>query len=232
VAPQPSEESTPAGPFHRWPLGRGFERFYCFLGGETNQSYPDLVEDNRSVDQPRLPDEVYNLSEDLADQAIRMILDAHVNAPEKPFFLYYATGCGHAPHHVAKEWADRYAGKFDAGWDAYREEVFARQKALGILPADAQLSAHDPDVPEWDSLSKEEQRLYARFMEVYAGFVSFTDHHFGRIVDTLESISEPDNTLIMVLSDNGALAEGLFLGGGVIATGEMGLDVMEGSQVC
>ncbi len=204
----PSEENTAAGPFHRWPLGRGFERFYGFLGGETNQWYPDLTEDNRSVDQPKPPEEGYHLSEDLADQAIRMILDAHVNAPEKPFFLYYATGAAHAPHHVAKEWADRYAGRFDAGWEVYRETVFARQKELGIVPAHAELPMRDPDVPEWDSLSADQQRLYARFMEVYAGFVSFTDHHFGRILDALERIGELDNTVIMVLSDNGASAEG------------------------
>ena len=121
----PSEENTPAGPFHRWPLGRGFERFYGFLGGETNQWYPDLTQDNSSVTQPRTPEEGYHLSEDLADHAIKLILDAHVNAPEKPFFMYYAPGAAHAPHHVPKEWADRYRGKFDAGWDAYRETVFA-----------------------------------------------------------------------------------------------------------
>ena len=204
----PSEDNTPAGPFHRWPLGRGFERFYGFLGGETNQWYPDLTEDNRAVEPPGRPEDGYHLSEDLADQAIRMILDAHVNAPEKPFFLYYATGCAHAPHHVAKEWADRYAGRFDDGWDAYREKVFARQKELGLLPDHAELPTRDPDVPVWESLSVEEKRLYARFMEVYAGFVSFTDHHFGRILDTLEQIGELDNTIIMVLSDNGASAEG------------------------
>jgi arylsulfatase A-like enzyme len=204
----PSEENTQAGPFHRWPLGRGFERFYGFLGGETNQWYPDLVEDNRPIEPPRTPEEGYHLSEDLADQAIRMILDAHVNAPEKPFFMYYATGCGHAPHHVAKEWADKYAGVFDDGWDAYRERVFARQKELGIVPAHAELPPHDPDVPAWETLSADERRLYARFMEVYAGFVSFTDHHFGRILDTLEEIGELENTLVMVISDNGASAEG------------------------
>ena len=204
----PSEENTAAGPFHRWPVGRGFERFYGFLGGETNQWYPDLTEDNKAVEPPKSPEEGYHLSEDLADQAIRMILDAHVNAPEKPFFMYYATGCAHAPHHVAKEWADRYAGRFDEGWDAYRERVFARQKELGIVPEYAELPPRDPDVPEWGSLSVEERRLYARFMEVYAGFVSFTDHHFGRILDTLEEIGELDNTIIMVLSDNGASAEG------------------------
>ena len=204
----PSEDNTPAGPFHRWPLGRGFERFYGFLGGETNQWYPDLTQDNGSVRQPSLPEDGYHLSEDLADQAIQFILDAHVNAPEKPFFMYYATGAAHAPHHVPKEWADRYAGKFDMGWDAYRETVFARQKEIGLLAADAELSRHDPDVPEWDSLNADERRLYARMMEVFAGFLSHADHHFGRILDTLEQIGELDNTLIMVISDNGASAEG------------------------
>ncbi len=204
----PSEENTAAGPFHRWPLGRGFERFYGFLGGETNQWYPDLVEDNRSVDAPSLPEDGYHLSSDLADQAIRMILDAHVNAPDKPFFLYYATGCGHAPHHVPTEWADRYAGRFDEGWDHYREQVLERQKELGLIPEDAELSPRDPDVPEWDALDEDARRLYARFMEVYAGFVSYTDHHFGRILDTLQEIGELDNTIIMILSDNGASAEG------------------------
>jgi arylsulfatase A-like enzyme len=204
----PSEENTPAGPLHRWPLGRGFERFYGFLGGETNQWYPDLTVDNASTQQPRSPEEGYHLSEDLTDQAIKCVIDAHVTAPEKPFFMYYAPGCAHAPHHAPREWADRYAGKFDDGWDAYRETVFARQKAIGLLPADAQLSPRDPDVPEWSSLSDDERRLYARMMEVYAGFVSHCDHHFGRLLDTLEQIGELDNTLIMVISDNGASAEG------------------------
>ena len=204
----PSEENTAAGPYHRWPLGRGFERYYGFLGGETNQWYPELTEDNKSIEQPALPEDGYHLSADLADQAIAMILNAHVNAPEKPFFMYYATGAGHAPHHVFKEWADRYQGKFDDGWDAYRETVFARQKEIGLLPGHVTLPERDPDVPEWDSLAGEEQRLYARMMEVYAGFVSYTDHHFGRILDTLEGIGELDNTLIMIVSDNGASAEG------------------------
>jgi arylsulfatase A-like enzyme len=204
----PSEENTPAGPFGRWPLGRGFERFYGFLGGETNQWYPDLTLDNGPVRQPKGPEDGYHLSEDLADQAIKQILDAHVNAPEKPFFMYYAPGCGHAPHHIHKEWADRYKGRFDAGWDAYRETVFARQKEIGLLPAEAELSPRDPDVPEWSSLSADERRLYARMMEVFAGFVSHADLHFGRILDTLEQLGELENTLIMVISDNGASAEG------------------------
>ena len=204
----PSEENTAAGPFHRWPLGRGFERYYGFLGGETNQWYPELTEDNRGVEPPASPEEGYHLSEDLADQAIAMILNAHVNAPEKPFFLYYAPGAGHAPHHVAKEWADRYAGRFDDGWDAYRDEVFARQKEIGLLPEHAVLPERDPDVPEWDTLPLEHQRLFARMMEVYAGFLSHCDHHFGRVLDTLEEIGELENTIIMVISDNGASAEG------------------------
>ena len=129
----PAEENTAAGPFHRWPLGRGFERFYGFLGGETNQWYPDLTLDNSPARQPKTPEEGYHLSEDLADQAIKQILDAHVNAPEKPFFMYYSPGCAHAPHHIHKEWADRYKGAFDGGWDAYRETVFARQKEIGLL---------------------------------------------------------------------------------------------------
>jgi arylsulfatase A-like enzyme len=206
----PSEENSAAGPFHRWPLGRGFERFYGFLGGETNQWYPDLTQDNRSAMQPRLPDDPqgYHLNDDLADQAIRMILDAHVNAPEKPFFMYYATGAAHAPHHVPKDWIEKYKGKFDMGWDNYRETVLQRQKEMGLIAPDAELPPRDPDVPVWESLSADQKRLYARFMEVFAAFLSHTDHHFGRILDTLEKIGELDNTLIMIISDNGASAEG------------------------
>lgn len=204
----PSEENTAAGPFHRWPLGRGFERFYGFLGGETNQWFPDLIQDNASVTQPAMPEEGYHLSRDLADQAIRFVLDAHVNAPEKPFFLYYATGCGHAPHHAPADWIERYRGTFDDGWDAYRQTVFARQLEMGLLPAGTQLPPHDPDVPPWDGLTDDQRRLYARMMEVYAAFLSYTDHHFGRVLDTLERIGELDNTLVMIVSDNGASSEG------------------------
>jgi arylsulfatase len=204
----PAEESTPAGPFHRWPLGRGFERYYGFLGGETNQWFPDLIYDNHSVPQPKPVEEGYHLDEDLVENAIKFILDAHVIAPDKPFFLYHAPGCAHAPHQVAPEWIDKYKGKFDMGWDQYREVVFQRQKEMGIFPADAELSRRDPDVPEWDTLSDEQKKLYARFMEVYAGFLEHCDHHFGRILQALEEIGELDNTLIMVLPDNGASSEG------------------------
>lgn len=204
----PSEENSAAGPFNRWPLGRGFERYYGFNGAETNQWYPALIEDNRSVQQPKLPRDGYHLSEDLADHAIGMILDAHVNAPEKPFFLYYATGAAHAPHHVPREWIERYRGRFDAGWDVYRESVFERQKEIGLLAHDAKLPPRDPDVPVWDSLPASEKRVYARMMEVFAGFLSHADHHFGRILDTLERLGELENTIVVVTSDNGASAEG------------------------
>ena len=148
----PSNQETAAGPYDRWPLARGFERFYGFLGGDTSQWYPDLVYDNHQVEPPATPEEGYHLTEDLVDKSIEFIADAKQIDPDKPFYLHLCFGATHAPHHVPKEWADRYAGQFDDGWDAYRERSFARQKELGIVPADAELSRHDPDVPDWDSL--------------------------------------------------------------------------------
>ena len=204
----PSEFESAAGPFDRWPLGRGFERFYGFLGGDTSQWTPDLIYDNHQVEPPRTPEQGYHLTEDLADKAIEFIADAKQIAPHRPFYLHFCTGATHAPHHVPKEWADRYAGQFDDGWDAFRQRVLARQKELGVMPADAELSRHDPDVPEWDSLSPDARKLAARMMEVYAGFLSHTDHHVGRLLDFLKEIGEFENTLIMVVSDNGASAEG------------------------
>ena len=204
----PSELESAAGPYDRWPLGRGFERYYGFLGGDTHQYYPDLVYDNHQVEPPRTPEEGYTLNEDLADKAIQFIADAKQVAPNKPFYLHFCPGATHAPHHVPKEWADKYQGRFDDGWDAYREQVFARQKELGIVPVNAELSRHDPDVPDWDPLSPEQKKLYARMMEVFAGFLTHTDHHIGRLLDYLKSIGEFDNTLIMVISDNGASPEG------------------------
>ena len=204
----PPQETTPAGPFDRWPLGRGFERYYGFLGGDTDNYHPDLTSDNHSVRPETTPAEGYHLNADLADRAINFIKDAHAVAPDKPYLLWYATGAGHAPHQVEAEWADRYKGRFDAGWDEYRHEVFARQKALGLLPAGAELSGRDPDVEDWDGLSDDAKRMYARQMEVYAGFLSQTDHHIGRVIDAIESIGELENTIIMCVSDNGASAEG------------------------
>ncbi len=204
----PSEQISAAGPYDRWPLGRGFERYYGFLGGDTHQYYPDLVYDNHQVEPPKTPEEGYHLTADLADKAIGFIADLKQVAPDKPFFLYFAPGANHAPHHVPKKWADKYKGKFDEGWDVYREKVFARQKELGVMPKDAKLSRHDPDVQEWAKLPADERKLYARMMEVFAGFCEHMDHHVGRLIDFLEDIGELDNTLIMFISDNGASSEG------------------------
>ncbi len=204
----PADQISAAGPYDRWPLGRGFERYYGFLGGDTHQYYPDLTYDNHRVEPPKTPEEGYHLTEDLADTAIGFIADSKQVAPDKPFFMYFCTGAMHAPHHVPKEWADKYAGQFDDGWEAYREKTFARQKEMGIVPQDAELSRHDPDVKHWDECSREEQKLYARMMEVYAGFLTHTDYHIGRVLDFLKQIGEFDNTLVMVLSDNGASSEG------------------------
>jgi arylsulfatase len=204
----PAEQISAAGPYERWPLGRGFERFYGFLGGDTHQYYPDLAHDNHTIDPPRTPEEGYTLNEDLADRAIGFVADAKQVAPDRPFFMYYCTGAMHAPHHVPREWADRYRGVFDDGWEAYRQRVFARQKELGIVPEGTDLPPHDPDVPRWDALPEKERRLYARMMEVFAGFLEHTYHHIGRVLDYLESIGELEKTLVMVISDNGASAEG------------------------
>ncbi len=204
----PADQISAAGPYNRWPLGRGFERYYGFLGGDTHQYYPELVYDSHSVEPEKTPEEGYHLTEDLVDKAISFIADAKQVAPNKPFFLYFAPGAAHAPHHVPKEWADKYKGQFDDGWDAYREKVFAKQKALGIIPKDAELSRHDPDVQDWKALPENERKLYARMMEVFAGFVTHTDHQYGRLFAFLKSIGAWDNTLIMFISDNGASAEG------------------------
>jgi arylsulfatase A-like enzyme len=218
------DEMNLASTKRQWPLGRGFERYYGFLGGETNQWYPDLVYDNHPVPQPATPEEGYHLTVDLTDKAIEFIQDAKAIAPDKPFFLYYCPGAAHAPHHAPKEWADKYAGRFDMGYEAYRELVFERQKQMGIVPAGAELSPINPyagttshdgkawseldRVRPWDSLSEEEQRLFARMAEVYAGFLSHADHELGRLLDHLERSGELDNTIIVLVSDNGASGEG------------------------
>ena len=204
----PSEQVSAAGPYDRWPLGRGFERYYGFLGGDTHQYYPDLVYDNHRTEPPKTPEEGYHLSADLADKAFQFIADAKQIAPDKPFFLYFAPGANHAPHHVPKEWADKYKGKFDDGWDAFREKVLKRQLESGIAPKGTVLSRHDPDVQEWNNLPENERKLYARMMEVFAGFCEHADHHIGRLINFIDRLGELDNTLIMVISDNGASAEG------------------------
>ncbi|WP_345168901.1 arylsulfatase [Sphingomonas daechungensis] len=204
----PTEASSAAGPYDRWPLGRGFERFYGFLGGDTHQYYPELVRDNTQVEPEKTPEEGYHLTVDLVEKAKAMIADAKQVAPNKPFFMYFCPGAMHAPHHVPQEWADKYKGKFDGGWDVYREETFERQKAMGLVPDNTQLSRHDPDVQDWNELSADERRLYARMMEVFAGFLEHTDHYIGELIAFLKDLGEYENTMIMVVSDNGASSEG------------------------
>lgn len=207
-----SSEYSAAGPMDRWPLGLGFERYYGFLGAETSQWAPELVRDNSHIETPRTPAEGYHLTEDLTDQAIRMILDQQQAAPGKPFFCYFATGAAHAPHHVAPEWVEPYRGRFDAGWEHYRAEAFARQVAEGIVPAGTRLTERPPWVPEWAGLSADERRVYARYMEVFAGFMTHTDAQIGRLIGFLTARGLLDNTLVFLLSDNGASAEGTIKG--------------------
>jgi arylsulfatase A-like enzyme len=204
----PTEQTSAAGPYSRWPLGRGFERYYGFLGGDTHQYYPELVRDNTQTEPEKTPEEGYHLTPDLVEKAKGMIADSKQVAPDKPFFMYFCTGAQHAPHHVPKEWADKYKGKFDKGWDHYREETFKRQKKMGIVPKDTALSRHDPDVQDWSKLPEDERKLYARMMEVFAGFLEHTDHYLGELVAFLKEIGEYDNTLVMLVSDNGSSAEG------------------------
>ncbi|MFG1622621.1 arylsulfatase [Kribbella sp. NPDC049227] len=223
----PTDEMNLASTRRNWPTGRGFQRWYGFLGAETNQWYPDLVYDNHPVEPPRSPDEGYHLTDDITDKAIEFVKDAKAIAPEKPFFLYYAPGACHAPHHAPKEWIDKFAGQFDQGYEAMREETLARQKKLGLVPDDTELpplnpigtpqSRTGPDhlpFPEldytrpWDSLNADERRLFARMAEVYAGFLAHADHHVGRLLSYLEQTDQLDNTLIIVVSDNGASGEG------------------------
>ncbi|BAX97079.1 arylsulfatase AtsA [Mycobacteroides stephanolepidis] len=220
----PLEESNLAATKRHWPLSRGFERFYGFMGGETDQWYPDLVYDNHPVQPPATPEDGYHLSKDIADKTIEFIRDAKVIAPDKPWFSYVCPGAGHAPHHVFKEWADKYAGKFDMGYELYREIVLENQKKLGIVPSDTELSPVNPyldvkgpngepwplqdTVRPWDSLNDEEKRLFSRMAEVFAGFLSYTDDQIGRVLDYLEESGQLDNTIIVVISDNGASGEG------------------------
>ena len=202
----PSDELHAAAPRDRWPLGQGFERYYGFIGAETNQWTPDLVVDNHAVRFEPPPG--YHLTEDLVDEAIGNIADLRGADPDKPFFCYLAFGACHSPHHVAREWIERYRGQFDDGWDAWRERTHRRQLELGILPEGTGLTPRPPWVPDWAELDADERRLAARMMEVFAGFLSHTDHELGRLVDFLERRDELARTLIVAVSDNGASAEG------------------------
>jgi arylsulfatase A-like enzyme len=205
----PVWEASPVGPFDRWPTGSGFEYFYGFVAGETNQWYPSIHEGTKVVEPPKTPEEGYHFMEDMTDRAIAWVRQQRLLAGDKPFFMYFAPGATHAPHHVPKEWADKYKGKFDQGWDKLREETFARQKQLGVIPQDCDLTKRPDAIPAWDAQTPEFQRVLAREMEVYAGFFEFADHHIGRLIDALDQIKALDNTLIYyILGDNGASAEG------------------------
>lgn len=204
----PNEDMNLAGNKKWWPCGRGFDRFYGFLGGETDQWTPWLTYDNHFVKAPKTPEEGYHLTPDLTDKAKGFIADLKQVAPDRPFFMYFCPGACHAPHHAPKEWIEMYKGKFNAGWDDYREKALAKQIELGICPKGTKLTPRDPEVPAWDSLGDEEKKLYARQMETYAGFLSQTDHYVGEIIAFLENSGQLDNTLIIVVSDNGASAEG------------------------
>ena len=203
----PSEDASPAGPFDYWPSGQGFERFYGFLAADTDNFRPNLWSDHAPVEIPA-DREGYHLSADLADRAIRWIGERRVQSPPRPFFLYWATGAVHAPHHAPARDLEHYRGRFDAGWDVAREQILARQKQLGVVPADAELPPRPDGMPAWDSLGEDEKRSYARAMEAFAAQLTHADRHFGRILEFLRQTGELDNTLVMVLSDNGASAEG------------------------
>ncbi len=205
----PVWEVSPVGPFHQWPTGSGFEYFYGFVGGEANQYYPGLYEGTTPVEPPRTPEEGYTLTEDLADHAITWVRQQKALAPDKPFFMYFAPGATHAPHQVAREWSDKYRGKFDEGWDVLRERTIDRQKKLGVIPADAELTRRHDEIPAWDDMSEDLKPVLARQMEIYAGFLEQTDHEIGRVIDAIDDLGVLEDTLIYyIIGDNGASAEG------------------------
>jgi arylsulfatase A-like enzyme len=206
----PVWETSPLGPFDGWPSGGGgFEHFYGFIGGETNQYAPALYDGTVAVEPDRTPEEGYHLTEDLTDRAIRWIRQQKALMPDKPFFTYFAPGATHAPHHVSPEWSDKYRGRFDEGWDALREASFARQKELGVIPPEAELTDRPEEIPAWDDIPDDLKPVLARQMEVYAGFLEHTDHHVGRLIDALADLEILDDTLVYyIIGDNGASAEG------------------------
>jgi arylsulfatase A-like enzyme len=206
----PVWQTSPMGPFENWPSGGGgFEHFYGFIGGETNQYAPALYQDTVPVEPDRTPEEGYHFTEDMTDHTIDWIRQQKALMAEKPFFVYFAPGATHAPHHVPKEWADKYKGKFDQGWDKVREETFARQRKLGVIPKDAELTARPAEIPAWDDTPDDMKPIFARQMEVYAGFLEHTDHHVARLIDALSELEILDDTLIyVIIGDNGASAEG------------------------
>ena len=210
----PVWETSPAGPFDAWPTGGGgFEYFYGFIGGEANQWYPSLYEGTTPIEVKKTPEEGYHLMEDMTDKAINWIGQQKALIPDKPFFVYFAPGATHAPHHVPQEWADKYKGKFDQGWDKLREEIYARQKKLGVIPQECELTLRHREIPAWDEMPAALKPVLIRQMELYAGFMEYTDYHVGRVVDGLKKLNLFDDTLIYyIIGDNGASAEGTLQG--------------------
>ena len=210
----PVWETSPLGPFDSWPSGGGgFEHFYGFIGGETNQYAPAIYRDTTPMEPDRTPEQGYHFTEDMTDHAIDWVRQQKALMPDKPFFVYYAPGATHAPHHVPSEWSAKYQGKFDHGWDALRDETFARQQELGVVPADAELTARPAEIPAWEEMPAELRPVLARQMEVYAGFLEHTDHHVGRLLDALADLDLLDDTLVIaMIGDNGASGEGTLHG--------------------
>ena len=206
----PVWQTSPMGPFENWPSGGGgFEYFYGFIGGETNQYAPAIYNGTVPVEPDRTPEEGYHFTEDMTDKAIDWVRQQKALMPDKPFFVYFAPGATHAPHHVGPEWSDKYKGKFDQGWDKLREETFARQKQLGVIPQDAELTARHDEIPAWDDMPAALKPVLARQMEVFAGFLEHTDHHIGRLTDALQDLGVLEDTLVYyIIGDNGASAEG------------------------
>ncbi|NEQ43959.1 MAG: arylsulfatase [Leptolyngbya sp. SIOISBB] len=209
----PDNQTTSVGPFERWPNGLGFDYFYGFIGGETDQWYPTIYENQNLVEELPLPEDGYNLTHDLADQTIAWIKQEQTTAPDRPFFAYLAPGAVHAPHQPPAEYVAKYKGQFDQGWDKLREETYERQKKLGVIPANAQLTPRPEQMPAWDSFSPEDQKILARQMETYAGFLDYTDYEIGRVVDAIDDLGELDNTMVIYINgDNGSSAEGSLIG--------------------
>jgi arylsulfatase A-like enzyme len=209
----PVWETSPMGPYRQWPTGMGFEHFYGFIGGESHQYYPAIYDGTIPVEPDKTPEEGYHFMADMTDRAITWVREQKALMPDKPFFVYFAPGATHAPHHVPKEWADKYKGAFDDGWDAQRERTFAKQKELGVIPADAELTRRHSEIPAWADMPEDLKPVLRRQMEVYAGFLEFTDHHVGRLLDALDALEIADDTLIYyIIGDNGASAEGTLNG--------------------
>ena len=228
----PVWQTSPMGPFDAWPTGGGgFEYFYGFIGGENNQWEPALYEGTTAIEPPKTPEEGYHLSEDLADKAISWVSQQKALMPDKPFFMYFAPGATHAPHHVPKEWIEKYKGKFAHGWDRQREITFAKQKELGVIPPDAELTPRQGEIPAWDEMDPKLKPVLEREMEVYAAFLEHTDYQIGRLISTLEDLEILDDTLVYVITgDNGASAEGTLQGAFNEMTNFNGMGALETTE--